>query len=517
MNKVAKTTIMLMFVTIITKVIGFLREVALTSTYGTSSISDIYITSISIPGVIFVSIGTSLATTFIPLFFEVENKEGKERAVQFADSVFNIVIIITMIIAIVGFIFSEQLVKLFAMNFDGQKLLLATRFTQIMMLGIIFIGMSDIMKAWLQIKGNFKIPGLMPLPYNIIIIISIILSAKINIMLLPIGALIAMLSQFLFQLPFAFKLGYKYRFDINFKDVYIKKMLLLIMPVLIGTAVNQVNTVIDRSLSSTLGNGIITSLNSANKLSEFVIAMFISTLAAVIYPTLSELSNLDNKNMFISTVSSSINSVVILIIPISIGAIALCKPIVQLVFERGAFTSESTIITSTALALYSIGMIGVGLRDILSKVFYSLKDTRTPMKNGALTMGMNIVLNIIFIKFLGYAGLPLATSISSILCTILLCKSLKEKVGYFGQDVIKLTILKVLLASTIMGVITKYSFINISLIIGQNTIGSIISLVMSVIIGAISYFIIIMLLKVKEINIIVDFIKQKLLKRQMSV
>lgn len=512
MNKVAKTTIILMLVTMITKVIGFLREVVLTSTYGPTVISDVYITSISIPGIIFVSIGTSLATTFIPLFLEVENKEGKERANQFADSAFNIVIILSIIIAIFGFIFSEQIVKVFAINFEGETLVMASRFTKIMILGVVFIGMSDIMKAWLQIKGNFKIPGMIPLPYNIIIIISILISAKVNIYLLPLGALVAMMSQFLFQLPHAYKLGYRYKLKVNFKDEYIKKMLNLMIPVLIGVAVNQVNTVVDRSLASTLGEGIITSLNSANRLNTFVIAMFISTLAAVIYPTLSKLSNSNDSTVFIDTVSKSINTVIILIIPISVGAIVLATPVVKIIFERGAFTSNATVVTSTALALYSIGMIGAGLRDILGNVFYSLKDTKTPMKNGALAMGMNIVLNLIFIQFLGYVGLPLATSISSIICILLLFRSLEKKMGYFGQDKIVATTIKVFISSGIMAILTKGSYKYLSLIISQNTIGEIITLVAAVSVGAISYFIIASLLKIEEMSILVEYIKGKILR-----
>ncbi len=514
MNKVAKTTIMLMVVTMITKILGFLREIVLTSTYGTSNVSDAYITAISIPGVIFVAIGTAIATTFIPLFIEVENKEGNERAIQFADSVFNIVIIISILIATLGFIFAKPLVKVFAMNFKGETLIIASEFTKIMMIGIVFIGMSDIIKAWLQINGNFKIPGMISLPYNILIIISIIISAKTNILILPIGVLMAMMSQFLFQLPHAYKLGYRYRLKINFKDEYVKKMLILIIPVFLGIAVNQVNTIVDRSLASTLGEGIITSLNSANKLNGFVIAMFISTLAAVIYPKLSQLSNSNDNTLFIDTICKSINSVIILIIPISIGAIVLSTPIVKIVFERGAFTSNSTIITSTALALYSIGMVGTGLMDILGKVFYSLKDTKTPMKNGALSMGINIVLNIILIQFLGYAGLPLATSIASIISVVLMFISLKNKIGYFGQDKIIKTMTKVFISSGIMAILTKISYTYLSLMIEQNSIGEIITLIGSVIVGIISYFTMISLLKVEEMNILLESIKNKILKQK---
>ena len=177
----------------------------------------------------------------------------------------------------------------------------------------------------------------------------------------------------------------------------------LIGPVLIGVAVNQINTMVDRTLASTLVEGSISALNYANKLNGFVMALFITSVGAVIYPMLSKLSSEDNKEKFISSVVQSINSVILLVIPISIGAIVLATPIVKLLFQRGEFDARATSMTAIALIMYSIGMVAFGLRDIIGKVFYALKDTKTPMINGAIAMIMNIVLNIILVKYLQLA------------------------------------------------------------------------------------------------------------------
>ncbi|WP_373598214.1 murein biosynthesis integral membrane protein MurJ [Paraclostridium bifermentans] len=512
MSKVAKATIGLMIVTMISKVLGFGRELALTYVYGASSIADAYITSVSIPTILFASVGTALATTFIPLFYEIDKSKGMNKSIDFANNVFNIVILISGILAIVGFIFAGPLVKIFAMDFIGEKLQLATNFTRIMIFGVIFIGLSNIMTSWLQINGDFAIPGMIGFPFNIFIIIGIFFSSKGNVEIMAIGTLIGIASQFLFQLPFAIKKGYRYKLYINLKDEYIKKMIWLIVPVFIGVGVNQINAIVDRSLASTLGDGVITVLNSANRLNGFVLGLFISTIASVIYPTLSKLSTNDNKDKFAESVAQSVNTVMILIMPISVGAIVLAEPVVRIVFERGAFNSEATNMTAIALACYSIGMIGFGLRDILSKVFYSLKDTKTPMVNGALAMGMNIVLNLIFIKFLGYAGLALATSLSALICIILLFISLKKKIGYFGQDKILKTGMKSLIAAFVMGGITIIAYDFIANMIGIGFIKEAITLVLAVGIGALTYGILIVLLKVEEVNVVINMLKRKLSK-----
>ena len=308
--------------------------------------------------------------------------------------------LICIAISIIGVILTPQVVKLFALGFKGETMEKAVYFTRAMILGIPFLGISYIMMAYLQVKENFIIPGLMSVPYNTCIIISILLSVKTSPYILPWGALIGLLGQFLFQLPFAMKKGFRYKPYINLKDEYLKKMLWLVAPVLIGVAVNQINTIVDRTIASTLVEGSISALNYANKLNQFVMGMFIVSISSVVYPMLSKLSTENNKVKFNQSIIKAINIVILLVIPISVGAIILSTPIVKILFQRGEFDARATYMTSVALVFYSIGMIGFGLRDILGKVFYSLQDTRTPMINGAIAMGLNIILNILFVKLL---------------------------------------------------------------------------------------------------------------------
>ncbi len=509
MSKVAKSALGLMIVTMLSKVVGFLRETILVSVHGASATADAFITALNIPIVLFTIIGTALATTFIPLYFQVEKEEGKDGALKFANNIFNIVIIISIILSILGFIFAEPLTKVFAMDFSGEKLKIATDFTKVMIWGMMFIGLSNIMTAWLQINNNFTIPGMIGFPYNIFVICGILLSANGNLKILGILSLMAMASQFLFQLPFAFKKGYRYKFQINIKDVYLKRMLILIAPVCIGVGVNQINTVIDRTLASTLGDGIITILNSANKLNYFVMGIFISTISAVVYPMLSKLSNSGDKENLSKTIQRSINSVCIIMIPISVGAILLSEPIVRIIFERGKFTPEDTLMTAAALSCYAVGIWSFGLRDILNQIFYSMKDTSTPMKNGILSMVLNIILNLLLINVLGYKGLALATSISAIVCTLLLFSSLKKKIEYFGQDKIIKTFAKLVVAVIIMAIFTKLSYNSLVGICPNNTMGDIISTGMSVLIGAIVYGATIVVMKIEEVNMIIDMVKLK--------
>ncbi|MBC6003806.1 MAG: murein biosynthesis integral membrane protein MurJ [Paeniclostridium sordellii] len=513
MSNLAKSAFWLMVVTMLSKVVGFAREIVLGYFYGTSAYSDIYITAMNIPLVLFAAIGLAIATTFIPLYHEALENGGEKRALKFSNNIVCIVVILSLLLAIFGYIFAQPLVKLFAMNFTGEKLILTVRFVRILMIGIIFIGLSNIMTAYLQIQGDFAIPGMIGFPNNVIIIVSIIISALTkNINILAIGGLLGMVSQFLFQVPFAIKKGYRFKPVISLKDKYLKKMLWLVVPVFIGVAVNQVNTMVDRSLASGLGDGVITALNNANRLNGFVMGLFIATLSAVIYPTLSKLSTEDNREKFAESVATSVNCVNLLVLPASVGAIVLATPVVRILFQRGAFDEKSTALTATALVFYSVGMIGFGLRDILGKVFYSLKDTKTPMINGMIAVALNIVLNITLVKVMGHGGLALATSLSAITCILLLFGSLKKKIGYYGQDKIKNTFFKSLIASLVMGVVTYFVYKFFNGMLGLGFIQEAISLGGSVGVGVIVYALLVKVFKVEEIDMLIDMVKKKVKK-----
>ncbi|MEG1287711.1 MAG: murein biosynthesis integral membrane protein MurJ [Clostridium sp.] len=506
MSKLAKATFTLMIATIIAKVLGFVRELVLASGYGTSIYSDAYITAMNIPTVIFAVIGSTLATVLIPMYMEVDRDLGKEKSLKFINNVFNLVVLSCIILSILGFIFTEEIVDVFAIGYEGKALELAINFTRITIIGIVCTGLSYVMTSYLQIKNNFIMPGLSSVPKNIIIIVSIILSINHSPYIMIWGTLIGTASEFVFQLPYAIKHGYKYIPVIDLKDKYIKKMAWLMGPVLIGVAVNQVNTLVDRTLASTLVSGSVSALNYADKLNGFVIAIFITSISSVIYPLLSQLSAEENKTRFTRSVIKSINSVIVLVLPISVGTIVLSTPIVRELFQRGAFDARATAMTALALAMYSVGMVAFGLRDVLGKIFYSLQDTKTPMRNGVLTMVMNVIMDFIFIKHFGLSGITLSTSVASIICTFLLFGSLKKKIGYFGQDKIIKTTAKAAVASAVMGVVVYYLYewmMSTPFADGDACLFGV------VIVGALVYGLLIILFKVDEIKIVTEVVERR--------
>lgn len=273
----------------------------------------------------------------------------------------------------------------------------------------------------------------------------------------------------------------------------------------LGVSVDQINVLVDRTIASTLIVGGISALNYANRLNTFIQGIFVMSIATVMYPLISKMVTDKDIDGLKRTLSESIFGINILIVPITVGAVIFSSPLVSLIFGRGAFDEQANILTSSALLFYSIGMLGFGLREILSRVFYSMQDTKTPMINAAIGMIINILLNLILSRLLGIGGLALATSIAAIVTTFLLFMNLRKKIGPFGMKQISISFLKILFASSIMGLFAKLSFNYLTVSLSQN-----LSLLLAIGVGAVSYFVTIYFLKIEDVDVIIGAIKKKL-------
>lgn len=504
-----KAVILIMVLTIFSKFIGFFRDITLSYFYGASGISDAYLISLTIPTVIFGFVATGISTGYIPMYSRIEEKEGKESSKAYTNNLLNVLLALATVVVIAGLIFAEPLVKVFASGFTGETLQLATTFTRISIVGIYFTMSNRILSAYLNMHKYYVVPTLIGLPLNIVLIISIILSARYDfVLLLAIGNVVAIVIQFVILLIFAFKKGFHYQFIFNLKDEHIRNMVILAIPVIIGSSVNQVNKLVDRTLASQISLGGISALNYANTLNMFVQGVFVVSISTVMYPLISKMASKGDMKGLKRALAQSITGISLLVVPATIGSLFFAEPIVALLFGRGAFDEQAVAMTSAAFFFYSIGMIGYGLREVLSRAFYSLQDTRTPMVNAAIAMALNIVLNFILSRYLGIGGLALATSIAALFGTGLLFFSLRKKIGVLGMSAIVPPFLKITLASLLMGISAKLLYGFLLPLAGSNA-----ALVAAILFAIAVYFVAVSLMKIEDVDDIMKSLKKKILKR----
>ena len=201
--------------------------------------------------------------------------------------------------------------------------------------------------------------------------------------------------------------------------------------------------------------------------------------------------------------------ILLITVPAAVGLMVLARPIVRLAFERGAFDPAATAMTSIALFFYSLGLVGMALRILMTNVFYSLQDTKTPMYNGLLALGLNIVLNFILIGPLAHGGLALATAIATTLTTLSLIRGLGKKIGSIGLIGFIKCALKSLLAALIMGVLTHLAYYSLGDRVPVNAAFEAALLLGTILLGAIAYFLFLYLLKVEEIARFVNLLKAR--------
>lgn len=505
------TAILLMLLTILVKFLGLLRDIILAHFYGATNVSDAYIISTTIPFIIFSFIGTGLVTSYIPMYSSIEKERGVRLADRFTSSVINIILLLCTLLVIIVLSFTTPIIKLFASGFEGETLNLAVSFTRISIFAVFFSGLVYVFTGYLQLKKMVTLTALISIPLNLVIITSIILSSQFTAKIISIGNVLAIITQLIFLLPFVLKKGFKYSFLIEIKDSYVKKMLYLSLPVILGVSVNQINVLVDRTIASQIISGGITALTLANRVNLFAQGVIVMSVVTAMFPLISKMAVERNIEGLKKSLIEATNIISLLIVPATVGAMIFAEPIVKLLFGRGEFNSQAISMTSQAFFYYSLGMIGYGMREVLSRAFYSLQDTKTPMINAIIAMTLNIILNLILSRYMGINGLALATSISAISCTLLLYLTLRKKIGKFALRKVTISFVKITLSSLIMGFSGKFLYIILST--KMSFVGStILTLALCVLI----YLILVILMKVDDIYLLKDKLKYMLKKSKIT-
>jgi putative peptidoglycan lipid II flippase len=319
---------------------------------------------------------------------------------------------------------------------------------------LFFIGLFALSMGILNSLRHFFAPAFATVFLNLSIIASAFFfyhHFQKPVMALAIGVLAGGMLQFFFQVPFLIKKKIGFRFDLNFRHPAIKRIGFLMIPGLIGTAVYQINVLIDTMFATSLPDGSVSYLYYADRLMEFPLGIFVIAIGTAALPSFSSLVAQGKTGEFKETVSFAFRLGSFICIPAAVGLIALSTPILNLLLQRGAFNYFATEMTAKALLCYSIGLWAIGGVRVLAPAFYSLQDTWTPFKIGLICLGVNIVLIYIFIHPLQHAGLALATSLSSMLNLFLLYWKLNRRLG--GFDVMKniKSLLRTFLCGLLMG------------------------------------------------------------------
>ncbi|MDO8281370.1 MAG: murein biosynthesis integral membrane protein MurJ [Thermodesulfovibrionia bacterium] len=461
-RKITKAAGLMSAATLISRILGFIRDMIFARYFGATGLSDTFFAAFRIPNLLRELFAEgSMSAALIPVLTEYRQKHGEEEVNRLVKIAFTFIVIVVGAVCILGIVFSPEIVTALAPGFlsSPEKFSLTVLLTRIMMPFLLFISLAALVMGALNIKKVFFIPALAPAMLNITLIISILIFESRSsrpIIVAAIGMMVGGFVQFAFQLPTFFKNKYRLGFNMNFSHPGIKKMALLLIPATLALSVNQINIVVSNILASFLPSGSITYLFYSMRLIQFPIGMFGVAMGMAILPALSAHAAKGDFDELRSDFSFALRLLFFITIPSMAGLIFLREPIVNILFQRGKFDYAATAGTAQALLFYALGIWAiVGMR-IVTAGFYSMQNTKTPVKVAVVAMLTNIIFSLILMKPMQHSGLALANSIAASVNFGILFFMLKKKLGRLDGRNIGISFIKVSVASAVTGLLSWF-------------------------------------------------------------
>lgn len=513
---IAKATMVIAVINLLSRLLGFIRETVIARQFGATGATDAYLVAYTIPSVLMSILALALATVVIPVFSEYQSKGKRQEAWQLFNVVTNLTAVVFIVITVVGMLGAPYLVKIIAPGLKGEAAVLAPELTRLMMPILLFMGLSTLFNGLLNANNVFAIPAFSIVASNIVVIISALTLGNImGIQGLTIGTVLGMVVATLFQLPALYRAGFRYKLNLDWRHPGVQQVMSLMFPVALGVSVNQVYIIVDRILASGLPVGSIAALNFANKLILLPIGLFVMAIGTAFYPTLTRQAVDTSAGDMAETLRRAFRAVVLLSVPAGVGLAVLRYPIIKLLFERGEFNAQATEMTAFALLFFSIGLVGQAANVILTRGFYALQDTKTPVKLTVVTILINLTFSLLLIGPLKHGGLALANSIAALANTVMLSWFLARQIKNLWNRKTINFMLQVVLASALMAVCTHFADgYAQQLFAHRGTMGLALQVAISITVGVTVYGLAAVLLRMEEVFMVLNYGKRFLTLRR---
>ncbi|WP_307905449.1 murein biosynthesis integral membrane protein MurJ [Haliovirga abyssi] len=410
-----RNSFVVMIITLISRVLGLGRTVIIAYFFGAGVLTDAYFSAFKIANFFRQLLGEgALGNVFIPIYNEKLKESGEEESKKLIFSIINILFIILSLLAILTIVFSNDIVNIMVNGYSDKTKELAGKLLKIMAFYIVAIGIAGMIGAILNNFKKFLLPASISIIFNIsIILFAAFLHNKIGIYSLAIGVLVGGFMQLIILLPQFFKLVGFFRLKIDFEDPALKKIFIMLLPMLVGIFARQINVIVDQYFASFLSSGTISALENATRLYNLPLGMFGISIATVVFPMLSKNITENKIEDAKRNIEEGFKLLIFLVAPSMTVLIYYSKDIVKLILGYGKFSNIAIKITSESLATYSLGLLFYTGIHILVRGYYSYKDTKTPVKISIIAIGTNILLDYLLVKEYKYIGLALATVIAS--------------------------------------------------------------------------------------------------------
>ena len=447
--------------TLMSRVLGLVRDQVLAYLFGAGNAMDAFNVAYRIPNLMRDLFAEgAMSAAFVPTFTRRLTLQGKASAWKVGNQLVNALLIITGSLVLLGIVFAAPLARLLAGSYAEVpgKLELTVFLTRIMLPFLTLVAIAAAVMGMLNSLNRFFAPALSPAMFNVGIIASAVLLVPLMprlglhpITAIAIGAIVGGVGQIVLQLPALYREGYRYRPEFNPADPGLREILRLIGPGTIAGAAVQINLLVNMVLATGEGTGAVSWLSYAFRVMYLPIGIFGVSIATATLPAVSRHAAQDSTAGIRKTVSNALRMMLVLNVPALVGLIVLAEPIVALIFERGSFLPSDTASTTAALMFYTPGLVGYSAVRIAVPCFYAIRDSLTPTLVSIGAVVLNIVLNLILVRVMGFRGLALGTSIAALGNALVLLVLLHRRLGGLEVGRILETGAKIVVAATLMG------------------------------------------------------------------
>jgi len=458
---ILKSASIISLVTVVSRVLGYLRDQRIALLLGTTPAADAYVLAYRIPNLFrrLVAEG-SMTASFIPVFTTYMREKTREEVWEFANRLFWTLSLVVALITVLGMVFSPSVVHLFAgKNVAGIQ---AVELNRIIFPYLFFIALAALAQGVLNCFHVFGLPAATPIFLNLATILFtfgfVRQYFKDSATAIVVGVLVGGVLQFLIQVPQLVKKGMKFNFGISFSHPGIQNVARLMLPRLFGIGIGQINLFVDTRFATASGmpEGSLAALYLADRVMELVLGGYAIAVATAILPMMSHEAAAKNYESLKRTLAFSVRIVAFITVPAALGLMILREPIIRVLFQHGQFVAESTKLTARALLYYSIGLPALASVKLVVPAFYSTGDTKTPVVVASISLVINIVLNIIFLGFffkrVQNGGPALATAIACFFDFFALFIIFRVRHGSMGTMEILRSFTKISVCAGIMGI-----------------------------------------------------------------
>jgi putative peptidoglycan lipid II flippase len=438
-------------------------------------------------------------------------KNDRNQLNDFVASVTNIFIVVFTVISAIIFIFSNPIGS-FLSRISGNNMDIAnfSQMNRIMIFSLVIMSIAGLLTSILNSHNKFVIPAVAPMVMNIVSIIFVVaLAGKMGIISMAIGIIIGSVLEVLIQLPGLKGTDLKYRFRINMKNSAVREMFSMMIPIMLSLGAVQINNSIDNFFALNLGAGNTTALTFSWRVANLPLGVFSVAVITVLYPLISKQAAENNINGLKESFSIGVREIGYIMIPASAGMILLANPIIKVLFERNQFTAMDTEKVAAILIFHCAGLVFFGLLMALNRIFYSLKDVKTPLIIALASIIVNLFLDWLLMRFMGISGIALSTSLVAGINIFLLIIILRKKIGYLGGRRIAFSFLKISASTLIMSAFVYFSWKFLYKFFDKSNFMIVVLLFIIIILAAVLYVSLTYLFKMEETNFLARTIRQR--------